>query len=529
MKPVTGLLLSFICLVLQLSAQVNEVKKPATLALHFFYYDFNTAQQIRSSSLQNVFNNGLWSKIGNMQMGMGFNYLKGINKNIDIAATLDGSYTDYLFRNGTTNGSTEFLLDANAGLNIKLLTDRHAVVPYLSVGAGISLYKGSGGLYIPLGIGLQFNLFNEAFIFTNMQYRNHLLQSTVNDHFQYSIGIGTPIGKKKKVQEPVKEVKIIPTVTVAVTVPPVVMVEVKLPVKNIVVKVTDWQTGLALPAVKIVINGPDGNINGFSDTSGQLIFTDVKAADYAISGLYHGINTTKATIAKNSFDVPGQELSVSITHNDPRFTLKGNVRNKNTHHPEKGVTVNVINNTQGSSDNVQDPPDGNFSIQLEASSDFTVSGKKSGYISNIEKLSTKGLNRSSTLYVALELAMEEAIRDKTISLKDIYYDIASFRIRSDASPDLEKLVKFLKDNPGITIEIASHTDSRGSNASNLKLSQARAQEVVNYLQNNGIAKNRLIPRGFGETRLVNGCTNGVSCTEAQHEQNRRTEFKVISN
>ncbi|MEJ7693422.1 OmpA family protein, partial [Daejeonella sp.] len=97
-----------------------------------------------------------------------------------------------------------------------------------------------------------------------------------------------------------------------------------------------------------------------------------------------------------------------------------------------------------------------------------------------------------------------------------------------ASSDLEKLVKFLQDNPGLRIEIASHSDSRGSDSSNLLLSQSRAQEVINFVQKQGIDRSRLIAIGYGETRLVNGCINGVNCTEAQHEQNRRTEFKVIT-
>ena len=186
--------------------------------------------------------------------------------------------------------------------------------------------------------------------------------------------------------------------------------------------------------------------------------------------------------------------------------------------------------TQNSTINQQNQlNDGTFSIQLEAAGDFTVSGKKAGYISNIEKVSTRGLIRSTTLYVKLELEIEEARPDKVITLTNIYYDSGSSRIRPDASSDLGKLIKFLLDNPDFTIEIASHSDSRGSDASNLVLSQARAQEVVNYMQKNGINKNRIIPKGYGETRLINGCSNSVNCTDAQHEQNRRTEFKVISN
>jgi outer membrane protein OmpA-like peptidoglycan-associated protein len=515
-------------LTLQLSAQIDQEIKPSTLVFHIFYDDFNTAQQISTSSLKTVLDNGKWSKISDMQMGLGFNYLKGISRNIDIIATIDGSYTDYLFKNGITNGSSEFLFDANIGLNLKLLSDHHSVVPYLLSGAGVSSYKGKTGYYIPVGTGLQFNLANAAFVFTNIQYRI-ALSSVVNDHFYYTIGVGTSIAKKKKTKSPVTEtkatVKVSPPIEV-VTAP----IETKLPVKNLMISVTDDQTGLPLPSVEVVINGPNEKIKGFTDVNGQVIFNDIQAADYTVNGMLHGINTTTQNIVKNNFEGSGKEIAVSLSQHDPRFTLSGGVNNKSTGKYEGDVTVSVINNTQGSSINQQSQlNDGSFNIPLDAASDFTISGKKAGYISNIEKITTKGLNRSTTLYVKLELEIEEAQLGKTITLRNIYYDIGSFKIRSDASSDLEKLVKFLNDNPDFKIEIASHTDSRGNSAKNLILSQARAQEVVNYLQKNGINKNRLVPKGYGETRLVNGCSKGVKCTEEQHQQNRRTEFKVISN
>lgn len=508
-----------LCFALNLFAQLNDETKPATLAFHVFYNDFKTAQQIRTSSLGNVLNNHSWSNIGDMQMGFGFNYLKGISKKFDFVGTLDGSSTDYLFKDGTTHGSSALLLDANAGLNIKLLTDSHVIAPYIFAGAGLSLYNSRAGVYLPAGAGLQFNIFNEAFVFTNMQYR-YAVSPAANNHFQYSIGIGASIGKKKKTPPPVIPVK---------AAEPVVAPQVvKTVVKDLLINVTDEQSGLPLVNVEVSVNGPNGKISGLTDANGQVTFSAVQAADYTVSGTLHGIATSINSIAKNSFEVDDKEIKISLSHNDTRFTLTGQITNKSTHQPEGDVTVNMVNTTQNSSTNVQSQTgDGAFSMQLEAGSDFTVSGKKAGYISNIEKVSTKGLNRSTTLYVKLELGIEQALLDKTISLANIYYDTGSAKIRSSASSDLEKLVRFLKDNPDLKIEIASHTDSRGSDARNLKLSQARAQQVVNYLQKNGIDKSRLVPKGYGETRLINGCGNGVKCTEAQHEQNRRTEFKVI--
>jgi OmpA-OmpF porin, OOP family len=141
------LTLAFIacCISTQLFAQTGGEKKPSTLVFNVFYNDFNTAQQIRATSLSNVLKNNLWSNIGEMQSGFGVSYLKGLHPRIDLVTSVGASFTDYLYKSGTSNGSDEFLLDANAGFNFKLLTDRHAVVPYLSAGLGGSLYKGSKG------------------------------------------------------------------------------------------------------------------------------------------------------------------------------------------------------------------------------------------------------------------------------------------------------------------------------------------------------------------------------------------------
>lgn len=91
----------------------------------------------------------------------------------------------------------------------------------------------------------------------------------------------------------------------------------------------------------------------------------------------------------------------------------------------------------------------------------------------------------------------------------------------------ENLVKLMNNKPGIRVEIMSHTDSRGNDDFNMTLSQQRAQSVVNYLVSKGISRSRLVAKGYGETRLKNRCSNGVDCTEAEHQVNRRTEFRIL--
>lgn len=113
-------------------------------------------------------------------------------------------------------------------------------------------------------------------------------------------------------------------------------------------------------------------------------------------------------------------------------------------------------------------------------------------------------------------------------LENIFYDFDKYNIRKDAAVILDQLVRTMRDNPTLRIELSSHTDSRGSHAYNDKLSQHRAQSAVNYIVSRGIERDRLVAKGYGERRLVNRCADGVKCTAAEHQANRRTEVEILS-
>ncbi len=115
------------------------------------------------------------------------------------------------------------------------------------------------------------------------------------------------------------------------------------------------------------------------------------------------------------------------------------------------------------------------------------------------------------------------------NLLPIFYELASARLTPASKTIIdEKLLPIMADS-NVSVEIMSHTDSRGNDDYNKSLSQQRANAVVNYLVTKGISRSRLSARGFGETRLTNRCANGVDCSETQHQANRRTEFRVINN
>ena len=116
---------------------------------------------------------------------------------------------------------------------------------------------------------------------------------------------------------------------------------------------------------------------------------------------------------------------------------------------------------------------------------------------------------------------------KIFQIKEIKFDLGKYNIRPDAAAELVKIVEAMKDHPTMKIAIRSHTDSRGSDKSNLILSDKRAKATMEWIVNQGIAKNRLTAKGYGETQLVNGCKNGVPCSEEEHQQNRRSEFIIV--
>ena len=159
--------------------------------------------------------------------------------------------------------------------------------------------------------------------------------------------------------------------------------------------------------------------------------------------------------------------------------------------------------------------DGQFEYQLQAEEEYYLSCTKVGCFARTDEVSTIGKKYSENFYA--DFIVEEIILNKPIILENIYYDFAT---------ELDKLVKLLKDNPTIEIELGSHTDARGTDKYNQVLSDKRAEAAVRYLIYHGISAERLTWKGYGESVPLNECVNHVKCNEDKHQQNRRTEFKV---
>ncbi len=181
------------------------------------------------------------------------------------------------------------------------------------------------------------------------------------------------------------------------------------------------------------------------------------------------------------------------------------------------------------------PPDEQYLFKLAEEKDLNIIIlDENGEVVDSPKRKGKGYfvyTRLSGDDVVLTLINEEDVvikikEDENFIISNIYYDYNSAEIKESAAKELDKLVLILKKNTHIGVELSSHTDSRGGDEFNLSLSQKRAEKAVQYIVGKGIEIERMKGVGYGETKLVNKCSNGVECTEEEHGKNRRTEFKV---
>ncbi|MFC7526100.1 OmpA family protein [Parapedobacter sp. GCM10030251] len=225
----------------------------------------------------------------------------------------------------------------------------------------------------------------------------------------------------------------------------------------------------------------------------------------------------------------GADDIYSFTFENPKIiiVLKGITADKSTGDRLAEVALVLFDGTREIVAKKSSSEDGTFQFILNPNERYTVLGQKKGYHADSAKVSTEGITKSDTLEVALLLEPVFRVGD-SFELKNIYYDFDKHNIRADAAAILDELVRTMRDNPTLRIELSSHTDSRGSDAYNMVLSQRRAQSAVDYLVSRGIARDRMVAQGYGERRLVNHCSNGVPCSREEHQANRRTEVKVLN-
>lgn len=213
-----------------------------------------------------------------------------------------------------------------------------------------------------------------------------------------------------------------------------------------------------------------------------------------------------------------------------------------------GATIEIYNRTTKKTEQVLPRHEFAFFRQyFEPGNHYTMMIRKPGYLAkrievyvNIEGCIlcvdgvrsltpgvTENLTNNNTMGTLLaNIELEKAALEKKIEIQNIYYDYDKWDIRPDAAERLDVAVELLKDNPGLSVELGSHTDARGSDAYNQTLSQKRAESAVAYIISEGVESARITAKGYGESQLANRCRNRVVCSEEEHQKNRRTVLRI---
>ena len=210
--------------------------------------------------------------------------------------------------------------------------------------------------------------------------------------------------------------------------------------------------------------------------------------------------------------------------------ITGTVRDRISNDVLVGATVKVIDENNQEVVSAITDSEGKYEISCDCNKGNFVRALTQGYVPAEEFLGpSDGKPRVIDFYLEREKITAGFGDDlaKLLQLSTIYFDFDSYRIRPDAEVEIQKIIAAMEKYPSLRIKANSHTDSRGPDAYNLWLSQKRADATVNYMISKGIGADRLQGEGFGETRLVNDCDDGVSCSRQQHQLNRRSEFIIL--
>tara|TARA_R110002049_G_scaffold306519_1_gene505100 strand:+ start:2016 stop:3950 length:1935 start_codon:yes stop_codon:yes gene_type:complete len=243
----------------------------------------------------------------------------------------------------------------------------------------------------------------------------------------------------------------------------------------------------------------------------------------------------KGYFASNRKEGIGEDDIYEVVENEPlelqcTQQVTGTVRDKISNEILVGAAIKVIDENNEEISSTIMSSNGVYKIAIDCNKGNFVRAVVDGYVPSEKYL---GVSDGGEQVVDFYLEREKVTAGfgddlaKLLQLSTIYFDLNKYNIRADAELEIQKVIVAMEKFSSLKIKVNSHTDSRGKDAYNLWLSQKRAESTVNYMIAMGIEADRLQGEGFGETRLVNKCDNGVSCSNKEHELNRRSEFIIL--
>jgi outer membrane protein OmpA-like peptidoglycan-associated protein len=298
---------------------------------------------------------------------------------------------------------------------------------------------------------------------------------------------------------------------------------------NTNITITDEESGKPVigASVKIVENGVDiGNV--LTDDSGVINRCLNPSRNYEFISKREKYKDATTTLSSSQLAASSGSATATVKMKripDSIANVEGRVFNADDKTGAAGLTVSLVNKKSGETKTATTDAAGKYRFEkLDIDCDYEVRTKKTDCGEPIEAFNTKGIVGTKNITMDIPLLCKNDV----IEIDNIYYDYKKFDIRPDAALELDKIVAILNKYPNMRIELRSHTDSRGNDNFNLKLSDDRANSAALYIVSKGIDSKRIVAKGYGEKELINKCKNGAKCDEKQHEENRRTEFKILS-
>lgn len=257
---------------------------------------------------------------------------------------------------------------------------------------------------------------------------------------------------------------------------------------------------------------------------------------YIINDLTNtGYFTSNRLQGNENNDLYAFNLERDKSSEDCFITVEGLVKDKSTQALLKNANVELFDLNNKLIESIQTTDDGFYSFKVPCSEEYNLVGNSANYKEQKQRIEILENNYHKILHSNLNMTKlmknevdESKDLSKILNLAPIYFDFDKVTIRSDARSELDKIVKIMKEYPEITVEANAHTDSWGPAAYNKVLSEKRAQSAIDYIISQGIDPSRIKGKGYGEERLLNNCEDPGSCSRAENQLNRRTEFIITS-
>ena len=257
-----------------------------------------------------------------------------------------------------------------------------------------------------------------------------------------------------------------------------------------------------------------------TDENGKISLKPLMNSNYRFD--FAGEGNNEACSIEKTFDSEGK-IQVSLSSNYKNYSVKLSVLDENGENMV-GAQLTYYYNGKAARKVLTNSENSLIVLTSQQLSEVdSIVANKINYFDSRADFSKKGdckMDRTITL------SMNKRMDSELIKLENIYYDFDLWNLRPEGKVELDKLVRYMQAHPDLTVELGSHTDSRGIDIYNVWLAEQRSKSCVDYIKEKGISADKILAKGYGEKQLVNKCADGVKCTENEHQLNRRTELKI---